>query len=254
MFKRFFVLLLKKLKILSAVSIKLTKITGKSKEEIHPKHLVKFQAWYLKYLGENDTVLDVGCNNGQHTMKAAKIVKHITGIDIDSAELGKAKREAARKNLHNIKFLKISAEKKLNFKANSFDKLLFFDVVEHLENQDLALSEIHRVLKKGGLLLIAAPNRNTSWKKLQKSVGLPYFSDPDHKREYSENEISRLLKKHNFKILGINPVVFDTPLAPIFDLIGAFSISTYSKLSDWKRQRAYQNPAESTGFEIVAIK
>jgi ubiquinone/menaquinone biosynthesis C-methylase UbiE len=197
-------------------------------------------------------MLDIGCSNGQHTIKAAKHVKKIIGIDVDTQELEKAKREAARKRIKNIKFEKASAEEKLKFKSESFDKILFLDVLEHLHNQDLALSEVRRILKQKGILLLAVPNKNTSWKKLQKSVGLSYFSDPDHKREYSKTEIEGLLKKHKFNVVSNSPIVYDTFLTPIFDLIGGFSLKLYYHLQKWKAKKAIENSNESTGFEIVA--
>lgn len=248
------VIFLQNLSILSSVAIRLTKITGQAKDPIHPKHLTKFQPWFAKYLNKDDYVLDIGCNNGQHTLKAAKKVREITGVDVNRQQLEIAKREAQRGMIQNVKFQLGSAEADLKFKNNLFTKVFLFDVLEHLDNQDLALSEICRVLEKGGLLLLSVPNKNTTWKKLQKKVGLSYFSDPDHKREYSESEIKKLLRKHKFKIIDINPVVFDTPVAPLFDLIGGFSISLYEKLAAWKRQKAQETPTESTGFEIVAQK
>lgn len=251
---KFWVIFLQNLRVLSSIAIRLTKITGKSPVAVHPKHLTNFRPWFLKYLKKKDIVLDIGCANGQQTIKAAKFVKKIIGIDVDLAELKKGMMESARKKIKNVKFLKSSAEEKLKFSQNSFDKVLFFDVLEHLENQDLTLSEIWRVLKKGGLLLLSVPNKNTSWKKLQRSVGLSYFSDSDHKREYNQNEIKNLLEKHELKILNIAPIVFDTPIAPIFDLIGGFSISIYSKFAAWKRKKVQERPTESTGFEIVAQK
>jgi len=253
MFK-IFVVFLKNLKLLSSVAIRLTKITGKAKETIHPKHLIKAEPWFLKFLSKSDVVLDIGCGNGQNVMKSAKYVKKIIGLDLDLKELEKGKREAKRKKIKNLEFYQSSAEEKLKFKNESFDKVLFFDVLEHLENQDLSLSEIWRVLKKGGFLFVSVPNKNTSWKKLQRSFGLNYFSDPDHKREYSKNEIKKLLGKRQFKITEVSPIVYDTPFAPAFDLIGGFSLLAYAKLLKWKRKRAIKNPSESTGFEIIAEK
>ncbi len=251
---KFLVIFLQKLRILSSLSIRLTQLTGKSKAPVHPKHLVKFKPWFLKYLAEIDVILDIGCGNGQSTLKAAKKVKKIIGIDVDDKELAKAKSEAQGLKIKNAKFLKSTAEGKLDFGDKTFDKVLFFDVLEHLENQRLALSEIWRVLKKDGILLLSVPNKNTSWKKLQRKVNLSYFSDPDHKREYSENEIKKQLIQHEFKILEVKPVVFDTPAAPFFDLIGGFSIALYEKIAAWKIKKAYELPSESTGFEIVAKK
>ena len=252
---KIWVLFFQKLRILSSVAARLTKLTGKSRETVHPKHLVKTDdLWYLKYLNQNDLVLDIGCANGQHTLRAAKFVEKIVGIDIDAKELNKGKREGKRRRIKNVEFLTSSAEEKLKFKKEAFDKVLFFDVLEHLQNQDMILFEIWRVLKSKGLLLISVPNKNTSWKKLQRSARLNYFSDPDHKREYSEDEMRKLLERYKFKILNFDPIVYDTPLAPIFDLIGGVSLTLYSKFQDWKKEKAFKSPSESTGFQIVVQK
>ena len=233
----------------------LTRLTGKSREAIHPKHLIEADDfWYLKYLDKNDFVLDIGCANGQHTLKVAKKVKKIIGFDINRKELSKAEREMQRRKIKNVEFFEDSAEKNLKFKSRTFDKVLLLDVLEHINNQNLLISEIWRVLKNSGGLILAVPNKNTSWKRLQRSVGLDYFADPDHKREYSESEIKEILLERKFKILKIDPVVLDTPLAPIFAFIGGFSLAIYSKLQNWKRKKALENPSESTGFEIVAQK
>lgn len=252
--RRLFIGFLQKLRILSAISIRLTKLTGKSKEAVHPKHLVDERPWYVKCLSSKDIVLDLGCANGQHTLKAAKYVKKIIGVDVNKEELSKAKREANRQKIKNAHFFAASAEEKLKFKDQTFDKVLFLDVLEHLRNRDLALSEVFRVLKERGLLLLAVPNKNTSWKKLQRSVGLNSFADHDHKIEYSKDELPILFKKHRFSVKLIQPIVYDTPLAPVFDFIGGLSLGLYKKLLRWKKDYVGKHPDETTGFEIIAEK
>ena len=116
------------------------------------------------------------------------------------------------------------------------------------------LEEIRRILKSDGLLFLGVPNSQTSWKKLQRSVGISSFSDPDHKVEYSEKSIRDLLKKHNFAIVNFGYGKFDTPLRGIADIIGGFSITLYKKISDWRTKRVIKNPQEASGFEIVVKK
>lgn len=255
MIKKIYVIFLQELRLLSSISMRLTKLTGKSKETLHPKHLIdEKKPWFIKHLSHTDYTLDVGCANGQYTIKTAKFVKKITGMDVNKEELEKAIREAKRKKIKNTKFIIASAQEKFPFKSETFDKVFFFDVLEHLQDEDFALSEIQRVLRPKGFLLLTVPNNDTSWKRLQRSVGLNSFADPDHKREYSRVQIERLITKHDFKVLEVNPVVFDTPWAPFFDLIGGFSLLLYSKLAQWKREKALENPRESNGFEVVARK
>lgn len=259
LFKRIFhfliketIMLIQKTSSLSSVAIGLVKLTGKSKEAIHPKHLITNKDWFLSYLSKSDVVLDIGCNNGQNTLKAAKSCKKVIGFDNDPKILEIAKREIMRKKTKNIEILRISAEETFPFKNNNFDKVLFFAVLEHLENRDKAMVEVGRVLKPKGLLLLSVPNKDTSWKKLQKKFGLPYYSDSDHKVEYSKSSIINLLKRYHFKIIRLSPVSLDMPFTGIIDLIGGISLSLYRYLNYLRRKIVLKYPKETASFEIIA--
>lgn len=49
--------------------------------------------------------------------------------------------------------------RKLPFKDNFFDWVLFLDTIEHIKNPEVACREIYRVLKKGGFCMITTPAR-----------------------------------------------------------------------------------------------
>lgn len=250
--KRLFVIALKKLEIGSAVSVRLTKLTGKSKQPIHPKHFLFKEPWFTAHLNKKDTVLDLGSGNGQNALKAAKVVKKILGLELDQTLIKIARKSAKAKK--NIVFKPANLEKKIDIKNNSFDKVIFLDVLEHLRKRDQILSEIHRILKREGLLLIGVPNSQTTWKKQQRSVGICSFSDPDHKIEFSESQIIALLKKNKFEPIKITYSSYDTPFRGLIDLIGGFSINLYKYLSNLRIRSAHKNPKEASGFEIVAKK
>jgi len=250
-----FVWLIKKSKVLSAVSMRLVKLTGKSKYRIHPKHLIKIeQPWYLKNINKTDSVLDLGCNNGQHSLKVARKCKKVVGIDYNKIQLQIARDSSKDKRIKNVKFIFYNLEKKLPIKDKSFDKVLCLDILEHIVNRKLLLIEIKRVLKPKGITFIAIPNIATSWKRLQKKVGLNYYSDPDHKIEYSLENAKKTLNLAGFKILSLKPVVYDTPWAGVFDSIGGLSLKLYSKIALWKKNKVKYNLKESTGFRIIIQK
>ncbi|OGE03722.1 hypothetical protein A3B51_00595 [Candidatus Curtissbacteria bacterium RIFCSPLOWO2_01_FULL_41_18] len=251
-FKKTAVLLLKYLNFGSAIAVRLTKLTGKSKVPVHPKHFLNLYPWYSKYLDKKDVILDLGCGNGQASLKVAKIVRKVFAVDIDRNLLKIAQIEANYRRLKNIKLDIANLEKPLKFKDNYFDKVIFLDVLEHLKERAQILCEIKRVVKNGGLMFLGAPNNNTSWKKLQRSVGLCSYSDSDHKVEFSEQSIKKLLASHNFKIIHFGYGKYDTPLRGVFDIIGGFSLKFYKKISDWRQSKAIKNPKEASGFEIVA--
>lgn len=252
--KYIFVYVLRQLQYLSGLAIRLTKLTGKSPYLIHPKHLIKKSLWYIKYLQPNDVVLDMGFGSLQHSIDIYKKVRSIYAFDNLEQNIDLAYN---RINVLNIKKIKIDladAEKKLPYKNNQFSVVLCLDVLEHIKNEKIAMGEIRRVLKKNGKLFLSLPNSESSWKQLQRSVGLNYYSDPDHKREYTRSQVEKLMQKYSFRQVFVNPITYDTPLAGVIDLVGGFSLEFYKKLLQWKRTKIKYNPQETVGFEIYAIK
>lgn len=249
-----FVKVLKKFEVLSSLSIRLTKLTGKSKIPLHPKHLLKSSVWFGRYLDKKDYVLDIGCNSGQTSLKISPLVKNIIGLDIDQNLINIANQLALSKKTKNAKFLTFNANHKLPFKENIFDKVVCSDVLEHLDRRGFAIAEIKRVLKPGGLLLLVTDNPDTSWKKLQKSQGLFYYADRDHKYEYPKDEILSKLKSRKFKIISISTVTYDTPLKGLIDLTGGISLDLYKKLIKWRQYMVKKHPEDTTGYKIVAQK
>lgn len=252
--KKLIVQFIKTLDLGSAVAVRLTKVTGKSKVPIHPKHFLTQNPWYTRYLNKKDVVLDLGSGNGQSAIKAARLSKKVIGLELDDNLINIANLSARIANVKNVQFIKSDLEEKLNFKDNDFDKVIFLDVLEHLKNRDRIFNEIKRILKPKGLMFLGVPNSQTSWKKFQRSAGVNSFSDPDHKTEFSENSIRGLLKNHSFKILNFGYGKFDIPARGIIDILGAISLTFYKKISDWRQRKVKDNLQEAAGFEIVAQK
>ncbi len=102
-------------------------------------------------------VLDVGCGDGQKTtiFKVKIGCKEIYGIDGVSARLS-----AARKR--GVKTIAANLEKKWPIKNGTFDVVVSNQVIEHILDLDLFISEIKRVLKPGGYCVISTENL-ASW-------------------------------------------------------------------------------------------
>jgi len=97
--------------------------------------------------------LEVGCGLGFFSQNAVELGAKVTGVDIGSRLINKVK-----KKIPKGKFLVASASD-LPFPNASFDVVLCTEVLEHVEDQDTALSELVRVLKNGGVLVVTSPNR-----------------------------------------------------------------------------------------------
>jgi 2-polyprenyl-3-methyl-5-hydroxy-6-metoxy-1,4-benzoquinol methylase len=223
---------------------------------VHPKHLMEIREfWVKKFINQTDVVLDLGCGNGQRDFKIADVCQKIIGVDYDSQNIESARKNAKINKIKNIDFIKDNIFHFLEEKMKiQFDKIILLDVLEHIIDRQKLLQKIQLILKDDGLLFISVPNKDTLWKKRQQEVGVNYFTDPDHKIEYSKDEIIRELEKAKFKIIEMNPDVIDTPWAPLFDLIGGFSLGLYKKLLAWKRREVMKNPQETSGWEIVSQK
>lgn len=250
--KKYLVILLKQLDLGSAIAVRLTKLTGKSKVPIHPKHFLDQKPWFTKKLGKMDIVIDLGSGMAQNAIKSAKFCKSVIAAEIDKNLIEIAKISANNRRVKNIKFDVVDLEKTLSYRDNRFDAALFLDVLEHLKKRDQMLNEIKRILKANGLLLLGVPNSQTTWKKFQRSAGVCSYSDPDHKIEFSEKTIKKLLAKHKFKILEFNYGKYDTPFRGLFDIIGGVSLLIYRKISLWRERKVARSPQEASGFEIVA--
>jgi SAM-dependent methyltransferase len=234
------------------LAIRLVRWTGKSPEAVHPKHLLGAEHyWYLAHIPRWDDVIDIGCGHGAHSLRAARVARWVHGIDRDPAAIEAASRASARLNMQNTSFVVMDCEQPLPIITDAFDVALCLDLLEHVENRAQLLSEIHRILSPEGRLLLAVPNRGTSWKRRLARAGLDPRSDPDHKCEYLFPELAGELACAGFVITDRVPAVADTPLVGVIDLIGGLSLACYARLTAWRCRRGARHPDEQAGFYVV---
>lgn len=105
--------------------------------------------------GEN--ILDLGCKIGVISSKIALAnpQSHVVGVDYFSTYIDIARE--LYKNASNIKFLPMNAYE-LKFEEGFFDCVCMFEVIEHLNNPTKALTEVNRVLREDGSLIISTNN------------------------------------------------------------------------------------------------
>lgn len=102
---------------------------------------------------KNIKVLDLGCGGGN---VAGFLKKKFPNWEIYGIDISKKAIINANKNYKGIKFL-VSGAHSLPFEDNQFDLILSLDTLEHFENYQKVITEISRILKKGGIFYLAVP-------------------------------------------------------------------------------------------------
>ena len=238
-----------------SAAVRLTRVTGKSNVPLHPKHLVaggENQAWYLRHIKPGMRVLDVGSGNGVHSRRAAQQASFLVGLEYLWRDVQVAHGLAQAARVSNAAYVLDNVEQGLAVADKQFDLVMFLDVMEHLHKRVEVLQEIGRVMREDGLLLLSIPNRATTWKRRLQAVGLFYYTDPDHKIEYTWEELRAELKAGGFEPVGEPiPIVYDTPWAGLIDVVGGISLGAYQQLLAWKTRKAQEQPQEAIGWRCV---
>jgi SAM-dependent methyltransferase len=100
-------------------------------------------------------VLDVGCGSGVHGAELARIHGHqVTGIDLSESSISKAGTRLARAQVADV----TKPEQYTFAGRDTFDVLLFSDMLEHLTDPLDVLSRHLAYLAPGGVVVIAIPN------------------------------------------------------------------------------------------------
>ena len=163
---------------------------------------------------EDDLLLDLGCGDGFYT----SIINSLYPCTIVAADYDKV---LLKKVLHNcshvekVELAEVNIEDGLPFKNNSLDKIIFTEVLEHLNNPIPALKEIYRILKPNGKLSLTVPHNNypLMWDPINwtlEHLGLGHINPKnylfggvwayDHKRLYSVDELLTEVKEAGFSV------------------------------------------------------
>jgi len=120
----------------------------------------------------------------------------VTAVDIDPEPYMKI-AEAC-----NVSVIKSDLEKGINLPDSMFDCAVFSEVIEHLNPYYLGttFSEIHRILKPGGILILTTPNIARMSNRLKLIFGKNPIP-PYHVKEYTMDEVSSFLINGGFDII-----------------------------------------------------
>jgi len=150
-------------------------------------------------------VLDVGCGMGEFMDRLSETGANVRGVDGSDRCVQHVKSYLASKNVHRICDHVDLDHDTLPYNDSTFGIVVSLDVIEHLENTGFYLSEINRVLKTGGYVVISTPNYDCIQYRLVSS------RDERHKRVFTVETIKDEIRRF-FKVKR----VVGTPPFPIY--------------------------------------
>ncbi len=147
-----------------------------SQLDVFREHVLRYR--FACGLISGGSVLDVACGEGYGTSALSRVADRVVGVDVDpnSVEHARAK--------YGVNAVTGSADC-LPFTDNSFDSVVSFETIEHLQSPQRFVAEVARVLRNDGCAIISTPNRMTY------RVGMN--PNPFHTQELSFLEFAHVL-------------------------------------------------------------
>lgn len=155
-------------------------------ESIHWWYLARKQVLrkWAKTLAPGAKILDVGAASGGNSSMLENM-----GFEVVCIELSEVGFRLCREK--GLKVIQADA-RELPFENDTYDAIICLDVLEHIDEDFVVTSELHRVLKRNGNFLVSVPEDMSMWSMHDVSVS--------HVRRYSKEEMRILLQNAKLEI------------------------------------------------------
>jgi SAM-dependent methyltransferase len=163
-----------------------------------------------------ERVLDWGCGHGQisHLLRMRGVVVESFDYREDSEE-----QVVRLEHFPDVEAHISGDPVRLPFADGRFDMVLSCGVLEHVQQPEDSLRELHRVLRPGGRLLIyKLPNRLSYLEKIARRAGLYYHGAYPHDIVYDRRSAIDLVSSRGFRVdsfrrTNLLPLTVEHPLA-----------------------------------------
>ena len=171
----------------------------------------------LKHLPKRKAkTLDFGCGLCEFSTMLKKKGYNVSGVDGSSNYVKRAKKLGFDAKLADF-------NNKVPFKDKSFDLVTSLEVIEHVEKAELMLSEINRILKQSGYLVISTPNYGYWGIRLHMLFGRKMQDQAYHFRFFNHKTLPKLLQKQGFRFIEDANIAF----SPWYRISKRFKAKSY---------------------------
>ncbi|OQA93437.1 MAG: hypothetical protein BWY24_00455 [Microgenomates group bacterium ADurb.Bin219] len=164
-----------------------------------------------------NSLADLGCGDGSilYALGKKKLLgqfSKIYAIDISKDRIANVKRIDGR-----IKCMVSDVCNISKIKNSEIDLIILNQVIEHVQDDELMIKEIERILKKGGIAYISTVFKKWYGWFFYKDKNNNWVIDPTHEREYSyDKQLIGKFKKFDLEILKNNKSLQWFPITDFF--------------------------------------
>jgi O-antigen biosynthesis protein len=189
-------------------------MTSKYETQIDLQDINSSHTLIVELVGNDKHVLDVGCATGNLAEVLTERGCRVTGIEVDPEAARRAEERCERLIVGDVELLDLGAE----LDGETFDVLLFGDVLEHLKDPLRTLKRLEPFLRPEGYVVASIPNVAHGSVRLALMQGeFPYnrlgLLDDTHLRFFTRESVERLFEDAGFLTIELRRTlrgIFDT--------------------------------------------
>lgn len=179
--------------------------------------------WAVRtYSPDATTLLEVGCGTG---FVLAALSTEAPQIELTGVEPSSRGLEVARRRLPHVPLLEMDAGN-LHFNAE-FDVVTAFDVLEHIEDDDGALSKMRQAVRPGGHVMLTVPQHPRLWSAADEAAS--------HARRYTRHELVEKVER-----VGLAPLRVTSFMTLLLPLMALSRLRERGKVSGYDFEKEFR--------------